>query len=111
MGFPEGIIKIIRPVMASVLFMAAYTGTSPNKISLNPIQSIAIAKLESSTYTGFTKIKSIGPIFNRFSISHMDTDPVHTLTNYQTNLEFDASPTISERPRWKLYDLTILLQY
>ena len=87
-GFPEGYNKNHQTIMVAS-FLSAYTGTSPNKISLNPIQSTPLPNWN-LTYTGFTKIKSIGRIFNRFSISHGYRSS-YTLTNYQTNLEFDSS--------------------
>ena len=67
-GFPEGYNKNHQTIMVAS-FLSAYTGTSPNKISLNPIQSTPLPNWNLN-YTGLTKIKSIGQIFNRFSISH-----------------------------------------
>ncbi len=87
-GFPEGYNKNHQTVMIAS-FLAAYSGTNPNKISLNPIQSTPLPNWI-LTYTGLTKIKSLGRIFNRFSISHGYRSS-YTLTNYQSNLEFDAS--------------------
>jgi cell surface protein SprA len=87
-GFPEGYNKNHQTVMVAS-FLATYTGTSPNKISFNPIQSTPLPNWN-LTYTGLTKIKSVGRIFNRFSISHGYRSS-YTLTNYQTNLEFEPS--------------------
>ena len=60
-GFPEGYNKNHQTIMVAS-FLSAYTGTSPNKISLNPIQSTPLPNWN-LTYTGFTKIKSKG-MFN-----------------------------------------------
>ena len=92
-GFPEGYNKNHQTVMVAS-FLAAYSGTNPNKISFNPVQATPLPNWNLN-YTGLTKIKSIGRIFNRFSISHGYRSS-YTLTNYQTNLEYDPNQPLQK---------------
>lgn len=87
-GFPEGYNKNHQTVLVAS-FLSAYSGTDPNKISFDPIKRTPLPNW-SLKYTGLTKIKSFARIFNRFSIAHGYRSS-YTLTNYQTNLEYDPT--------------------
>jgi len=94
-GFPEGYSKNHQTVLAAS-FISAYSGSNPDKISFDPIKSTLLPNWNLK-YTGLTKIKSLARIFNRFSIAHGYRSS-YTLTNYQTNLEYDSSqPLLKDR--------------
>jgi cell surface protein SprA len=94
-GFPEGFNQNHQTVVMAA-FLSAYTGTDPNKISFDPIQGTPLPNWNLH-YTGLTKIKSLAKIFNRFSLSHGYRSS-YTLTNYQTNLEYDLTqPFLEDR--------------
>ena len=85
-GYPNGFNRNHQSVLITS-FLSAYMGTSPEKISLDPVQKIPLPNWNIK-YTGLTKIKSLGIIFNRFSIAHGYRSS-YTITNFQTNLEYD----------------------
>ncbi len=87
-GFPEGFSKNHQTVLTAS-FISAYSGTNPDKISFDPIQGIPLPNWNLK-YTGLSKIKSLAKIFNRFSLTHGYRSS-YTLTNYQTNLEYDPT--------------------
>ena len=87
-GFPEGFSKNHQTVLTAS-FISAYSGTNPDKISFDPIQGIPLPNWNFK-YTGLSKIKSLAKIFNRFSLTHGYRSS-YTLTNYQTNLEYDPT--------------------
>ena len=93
-GFPEGFNKNHQSVLLAS-FLSAYTGRDPNKISFDPFGKIPLPNWILK-YTGLTKIKSLSKIFNRFSITHAYRSS-YTITNYQTNLEYDLTqPTLKD---------------
>lgn len=94
-GFPEGYSKNHQTVLVAS-FLSAYSGTDPNKISFDPIRSTPLPNWNLK-YTGLTKIKSLAKVFNRLSIAHGYRSS-YTLTNYQTNLEYDPTqPFLKDR--------------
>ena len=94
-GFPEGFSKNHQTVLVAA-FLSAYSGTNPNKISFDPIQSTPLPNWNIK-YTGLIKVKSLARIFNRFSITHGYRSS-YTLTNYQTSLEYDPTrPLLKDR--------------
>ena len=95
-GFPDGYSKNHQTVLLAS-FLSAYSGTDPNKISFDPIQSTPLPNWNLK-YTGLTKIKSLAKIFNRFSLTHGYRSS-YTLTNYQTNLEFDPTQPLLKDKR------------
>lgn len=94
-GFPEGFNKNHQTVLVAS-FLSAYSGSDPNKISFDPIQNTPLPNWNLK-YTGLTKIKSLAKIFNRFSITHGYRSS-YTLTNYQTNLEYDPTQPLVKDP-------------
>jgi cell surface protein SprA len=84
--FPSGYGKNHQSVIIQS-FLAAYTGTDPNKISLNPVKNNPIPNWNLK-YTGLMNIKSLKKIFNRFSITHAYRAS-YTLNNFQTNFNYD----------------------
>ena len=87
-GFPEGFNKNHQTVLVAS-FLSAYSGSDPNKISFVPTRNIPLPNWNLK-YTGLTRIKSLAKIFNRFSLTHGYRSS-YTLTNYQTNLEYDSN--------------------
>ena len=85
-GYPNGFNRNHQSVLINS-FLSAYTGTSAENISLDPIQKTPLPNWNIK-YTGLTKIKSLSKIFNRFSIAHRYRSS-YTITNFQTNLEYD----------------------
>jgi cell surface protein SprA len=94
-GFPEGFNKNHQTVLVAS-FLSAYSGSDPNKISFDPIRSTPLPNWNLK-YTGLTKIKSLSKIFNRFSIT-LGYRSSYTLTNYQTNLEYDSTQPFLKDP-------------
>ena len=94
-GFPEGFNKNHQTVLVTS-FLAAYSGTDPNKISIDPIRSTPLPNWNLK-YTGLTKIKSLGKTFNRFSITHGYRSS-YNITNYQTNLQYDPIQPLLKDP-------------
>ena len=94
-GFPKGYNKNHQTVLVAA-FLSAYSGTDPNKISFDPIRSTPLPNW-TLKYSGLTKIKSLARIFNRLSITHGYRSS-YTLTNYQTNLDYDASKPLLKDP-------------
>ena len=68
-------------------FLAAYSGTEPNKIGLNPTRKIPLPNWNLK-FTGLTEIKAVGKIFKRLSLNHAYRAS-YTLTNYQSNFDFN----------------------
>ena len=87
-GFPNGFGKSHQEVIIPA-FLAAYSGTDPNKIALNPIQKIPLPNWNLK-YTGLMNLKSLKKIFNRFSLTHAYRSS-YTINNFQTNLDYDPS--------------------
>ncbi|MGA0373235.1 MAG: cell surface protein SprA [Flavobacteriaceae bacterium] len=94
-GFPAGFNKNHQTVLTAS-FLSAYSGTNPHNISFDPIQGMPLPNWNLK-YTGLTKIKSLSKIFNRLSLTHGYRSS-YTLTNYQTNLEYDPyQPLIKDK--------------
>ena len=87
-GYPKGFGKDQQEVLVAS-FLAAYTDTAPEKIRLDPIQRVPLPNWNLK-YTGLSSLKAFKDIFNRFSIAHAYRAS-HTITNFQTNLDFDPS--------------------
>ena len=86
LGYPQGFGKDQQDVLIAA-FLSAYTDTAPDKINLNPIQSFPLPNWNLK-YTGLSSLKAFKNLFNRFSIAHAYRAS-YTLTNFQTNLDFD----------------------
>ena len=87
-GFPRGFGKSSQAVLIPS-FLAAYSGSSVDRISLNPIKKTPLPNWNLK-YTGLMNIKSIKKIFNRFSLTHAYRSS-YTINNFQTNLDYDPS--------------------
>ena len=87
-SYPKGFGKNQQDVLIGA-FLAAYSDTAPEKISLNPIQNIPLPNWNLK-YTGLSSLKAFKNIFNRFSIAHAYRAS-HTVNNFQTNLDFDPN--------------------
>lgn len=87
-SYPKGFGKNQQDVLIGA-FLAAYSDTAPEKISLNPIQNVPLPNWNLK-YTGLSSLKAFKNIFNRFSIAHAYRAS-HTVNNFQTNLDFDPN--------------------
>ena len=87
-GFPRGYGRSSQAVIIPS-FLAAYSGSSVDHISLNPIKKTPLPNWNLK-YTGLMNIKSIKKIFNRFSLTHAYRSS-YTINNFQTNLDYDHS--------------------
>jgi len=85
-GYPKGFSKNQQDVLIAA-FLSAYTDTSPEKISLNPIQKTPLPNWNIK-YTGLSNLKAFKKLFKRFSLTHAYRASL-TLNNFQTNLEYD----------------------
>ena len=86
-GFPKGYGKNNQAVLIPS-FVAAYTGSDPNNISLNAIRSTPLPNW-SIQYTGLLNFEFFKERFKRFSLSHSYRSS-YTLNSFKSNLEFDT---------------------
>ena len=86
-GFPKGYGKNNQAVLIPS-FVAAYTGSDPNNISLNAIKGTPLPNW-SIQYTGFLNFEFFKDRFKRFSLSHSYRSS-YTLNSFKSNLEFDT---------------------
>lgn len=70
-------------------FLAAYTGTSVNGISLNAFRNIPIPGWQVD-YKGLMKMKWFKENFRSFTLSH-SYNSLYSITNFSNNFNFDAS--------------------
>ena len=87
-GFPQGYGKNNQAVLIPS-FIAAYTGSDPNEISLNAIKNTPLPNW-SVQYTGLINIEFFKERFKRFSLSHSYRSS-YTLNSFKSNLEFDPN--------------------
>ena len=85
-GYPLGYGKNQQEVLF-YSFLAAYTGASPDRIDLNPMEGAPLPNWNLK-FTGLTEIKSISKIFSRLSINHAYRAS-YTVTNFQSNFDFN----------------------
>jgi cell surface protein SprA len=70
-------------------FIAAYTGTNPNKVKLNPFKLVPLPNWD-ITYDGLTKFEVFKKLFRTFTVSHSYRS-TFSIGSYQTNLLFDPN--------------------
>ena len=87
-GYPSGFGKNQQSVLLHS-FVAAYSGSDPNRIELNPIKNTPLPNWNLK-FTGLTEIKSVAKIFKRLSLNHAYRAS-YTLTNFQSNFDYDPS--------------------
>ena len=87
-GFPRGFGRTSQTVIIPS-FLAAYSGISAERISLEPIKKTPLPNWNLK-YTGLMDIKSLKKIFNRFSLTHAYRSS-YTINNFQSNLDFDPA--------------------
>ena len=87
-GFPQGYGKNNQAVLIPS-FIAAYSGSDPNKISLNAIKNTPLPNW-SIQYTGLINMDFFKDRFKRFSVSHSYRSS-YTLNSFKSNLEFDPN--------------------
>ncbi|WP_353776835.1 cell surface protein SprA [Winogradskyella sp. 3972H.M.0a.05] len=98
-GFPLGFGRNSQQVLLPA-FLAAYTGSNPDKISLGAFRDVPIPNW-TLKYTGLMKLKWFKKHFKRFSITHGYRSG-YTINQFRTNLEFEAAdfslPYTSQNP-------------
>jgi cell surface protein SprA len=67
-------------------FLAAYFGSNPNKVNLNPFKSIPLPNWNIS-YNGLSKIKWLQKIVQNINITHGYSSTL-TVSSFQTNLDY-----------------------
>jgi len=70
-------------------FLSAYSGQSASKVNLSAFRNVPIPSWN-ITYRGLMKIPFFRQNFRSFSLSN-SYNSLYSLTNYQSNLEYDAS--------------------
>ncbi len=85
-GYPLGFGKNSQAVLLPS-FLAAYKGSSADKISLSAFRDIPIPNWQLK-YTGFMKMKWFKKNFKRFSITHGYRSS-YTINQFRTNLDLD----------------------
>jgi cell surface protein SprA len=85
-GYPLGFGKNQQSVLLHS-FVAAYSGTDPSRMELNPIKNTPLPNWNLK-FTGLTEVKSIAKVFQRLSLNHAYRAS-YTLTNFQSNFDYD----------------------
>ena len=85
-GYPLGFGKNQQSVLLHS-FVAAYSGSDPSRIELNPIKNTPLPNWNLK-FTGLTEVKSIAKVFQRLSLNHAYRAS-YTLTNFQSNFDYD----------------------
>ena len=70
-------------------FLAAYSGQSVDKVSLNPFRNIPLPNWNVK-YRGFMKMKWFKKHFSSFSVSHAYRSS-YSIVNFSNNLQYDTS--------------------
>ncbi|MCK8481939.1 cell surface protein SprA [Psychroserpens algicola] len=86
-GYPLGFGKNNQAVLLPA-FLAAYKGSSADKISLSAFRDIPIPNWQLK-YTGFMKMKWFKKNFKRFSITHGYRSS-YTINQFRTNLDLNT---------------------
>ncbi|MEW7277341.1 cell surface protein SprA [Aquimarina sp. 2201CG1-2-11] len=84
-GFPSGYGKTNQAVLLPA-FLAAYTGTSADKIQTGAFRDIPLPNWDVK-YTGLMRLKWFKKRFKRFSVAH-GYRANYTINQFQTNLQF-----------------------
>ncbi|MEY2938782.1 MAG: hypothetical protein RL062_1371, partial [Bacteroidota bacterium] len=102
-GFYQGYGGTAQEVVIPA-FIAAYTGKTPEEVSLNPFKTMSQPNWKVS-YDGLTKLESVKKYFKQFTVNHQYRSTLNA--SYVTNLNYaaDASgrPTAmdaNEVPNW-----------
>ena len=85
MGYPDGYSAVSQDVLLHS-FLAAYSGSDPASLRLNPFPSIPLPNWR-ITYNGLTQIPFFKRYFRTFTISH-GYRSVYNVGSYMTNLEY-----------------------
>ena len=84
-GFPLGFGGNNQSVLIPS-FLSAYSGTDPNKVSLDVFRDVPIPNW-SIKYSGFMKMKWFRKNFKRFSVSH-GYNSMYTINQFRSNLDY-----------------------
>ena len=104
-GYPLGFGKNSQAVLLPS-FLAAYKGTSAEKVSLSAFRDIPIPNWQLK-YTGFMKMKWFKKNFKRFSITHGYRSS-YTINQFRTNLDLrpgDLQPGVAYEDQDNLSDV------
>ena len=85
-GYPVGFGRNSQNVLLPA-FLAAYSGTDPDKISLGAFKDFPLPNWNLK-YTGFMRLPWFRKNFKRFSLNHGYTAG-YTINQFQTNLDYD----------------------
>lgn len=88
-GYPTGFGKNSQQVLLPS-FLAAYTGTNANGVSLQTFRNIPIPGWVVK-YTGLMRYKFFKDTFKRFSIQHAYKS-AYTINSFRSNLNYDKDP-------------------
>ncbi len=93
-GFPIGFGRDNQVVLLPA-FLSAYTGQSPDQVSLGAFRDVPIPNW-TLKYTGLTRLKWFKKRFKRLSLSH-GYRASYSLNSFRSNLEFDRDlPSLSQ---------------
>ena len=84
-GYPLGYGKTSQSVLLPS-FLAAYSGTDADKVSLGAFRDIPIPNW-TIKYSGFMKMKWFRKNFRRFSLSH-GYNSIYTINQFRSNLDY-----------------------
>ena len=85
-GFPNGYGSVSQEVLIPA-FIAAYGGTSPDKVSLSPFPKFPLPNWR-ITYDGLSDVNLIKKIIKNISLSHSYTS-TYSVGAYNTNLNYN----------------------
>ena len=80
------------PEVLMYSFIAAYSGTSPDNVRLNPFPMIPLPNW-TVTYNGLTTIPTLSKVFKTISLLHTYRSS-YSISSWATNVYYDASNTV-----------------
>ena len=89
--YPKG-YGASSPEVLMYSFIAAYSGTSPEKVKLNPFPKIPLPNW-SVTYNGLTNIPALSKVFKTISLMHTYRSS-YSISSWATNVNYDINNTV-----------------
>jgi len=80
------------PEVLMYSFIAAYSGTSPEKVRLNPFPKIPLPNW-TVTYNGLTTIPALSKVFKTISLMHTYRSS-YAISSWATNVYYDSNNTV-----------------
>jgi cell surface protein SprA len=87
-NFPKGYGPASQEVLLPA-FLAAYSGKSPDKVSMNAFPKIPLPNWR-ITYNGLSEIKSLKPFFTSINLSHAYRS-TYSIGSYVNNIKYDEN--------------------